>query len=214
MIIEYLISVATFNIVPTSMIDEMIYYFPEADAFSPNFEMVSIESTFLLANLQFTTWVILFYVLLILASMILYMFKDKAQCVRKLYEKLSKKLYWDGLIRLHMELFMDMLLLPALNLHTVVWDTKFDSVQASNILSIISILFTCSASIVLAFIYLRHPKEQRIDLFSTKFGTIFDGINLERQGQRWAIVLAALLFFFKRVAFILIILVLKDYILL
>jgi len=60
------------------MIDEMIYYFPEADAFSPNFEMVSIESTFLLANLQFTTWVILFYVLLILASMILYMFKDKA----------------------------------------------------------------------------------------------------------------------------------------
>ena len=78
MIIEYLISVATFNIVPTSMIDEMIYYFPEADAFSPNFEMVSIESTFLLANLQFTTWVILFYVLLILASMILYMFKDKA----------------------------------------------------------------------------------------------------------------------------------------
>ena len=42
MIIEYLISVATFNIVPTDLIDELMYYFPEADAYSTNFEMVGI----------------------------------------------------------------------------------------------------------------------------------------------------------------------------
>jgi len=54
-----------------------------------------------------------------------------------------------------MELFLDMLLLPAVNLATVVWDTKFESVQASNIISVFSIILVCRTSLTLGIIYLR-----------------------------------------------------------
>ena len=48
-----LVKISTFDLIPTEFIDEMIWYFPDVDAYSLNFEMVGVESTLLLANIGF-----------------------------------------------------------------------------------------------------------------------------------------------------------------
>ena len=60
-----------------------------------------------------------------------------------------------------MELFIDLALFSALNMHTVEWDTPYPSVKASNILSVI--ILTLSNSILMGYIvsYFRRPRETR-----------------------------------------------------
>ena len=44
-VIEFMIKIATFDLIPTSSIDDLIYYWPEtAGAFSVNFEMAGVET--------------------------------------------------------------------------------------------------------------------------------------------------------------------------
>ena len=48
MIMEQMISLATFDLIPTSFLDDLIYYWPESDPFNVNFEMAGIEYLLLL----------------------------------------------------------------------------------------------------------------------------------------------------------------------
>ena len=44
-VIDFMIKLATFDLVPTDEIEDEMYYWPESDgAFSVNFEMVGVES--------------------------------------------------------------------------------------------------------------------------------------------------------------------------
>ena len=67
LIVEYMISLATFDLVPTEGIDEAKYYWPEADAFNSNFESVGVESKLMLANIGFVLYMIYVNCLLFLA---------------------------------------------------------------------------------------------------------------------------------------------------
>ena len=48
MITKELIDIATFNLIPTEKLDDLLWYFPEAEAFTPSFEMVGIEARVIL----------------------------------------------------------------------------------------------------------------------------------------------------------------------
>ena len=123
-VIEFMVKIATFDLVPTENIDNMIYYWPESEgAFSVNFEMTGVETKLLLANIGFVLYMIYLNVFAILIHAVIYKFRNSSQKVNKLYKKLSSYLYWTGLNRLFMELFFDITFLSILNLHTVDWST-------------------------------------------------------------------------------------------
>ena len=67
-----MVKFSTFDLIPTDFLDEMIWYFPDVDAYSLNFEMVGVESTLLLSNIGFTKWVIGLNVSLVLIHIIVY----------------------------------------------------------------------------------------------------------------------------------------------
>ena len=58
MIIDYMINLASFDLIPTEAVDEKIYYWPEADPFNTNFEMAGIESELFLANIGFALYMV------------------------------------------------------------------------------------------------------------------------------------------------------------
>ena len=50
MITKELINIATFDLIPTEKLDDLLWYFPEAEAFTPSFETAGIEARIILQN--------------------------------------------------------------------------------------------------------------------------------------------------------------------
>ena len=123
MIIEKMITLATFDLIPTEDIDNEIHYWPESDPFSVNFETAGVESVFLLANIGFAIYMIYMHCIASLIHASLHIKKKAAPWIVKLREKLGAYLYWEGLNRFYMELFFDLMFLSLLNLHMADWSS-------------------------------------------------------------------------------------------
>ena len=146
----------------------MVYYFPDEDSFSSNFETVGIESKLLLANVGFALWLIYLNAILMIVHAIISVSKTRRTCMKKLQQKLGSYLYWNGLTRLYMELFFQLMLLSALNLHTAEWKSPFESVQKSNSISLFIVALLCSVLVILVIIYFCSPREKRIRKFKKR----------------------------------------------
>ena len=123
MVIEFLIKLATFNLIPIGFLDDEKYYWPESEPFSVNFEMAGTESIFLLANIGFAMYIIYYHILIALIHACLHKKRNTGTCMSRLHKRIGNYLYWVGFNRLFMELFFDLALLSILNLHTVDWST-------------------------------------------------------------------------------------------
>ena len=130
MITKFMVTLATFDLFPTHLLEEKMYYFPDGGAFNLNFETAGIESELFLENIGFILWILMAHLLLALIHLVLYLImkRQSCKCIHKVYEKLGNYLYWNGLLRLLMEIYFELTLLSILNLHKVDWDTKFISV--------------------------------------------------------------------------------------
>ena len=121
----FLIAIATFNLIDTQKwIDPLVYdYLPEDEAYSMNFKACGFEDRLLITNVSFYVWLyllhfasILFFVLpIIILSRCC---SGKLSCVKT---KLTKYFFWNGMIRLFMETFLDFFLSAVLNVYRAVW---------------------------------------------------------------------------------------------
>ena len=50
MIFKFLVPIATFDLIGTETIDELLYYFPEEDPFSAKFGFLGYDSSYFAAN--------------------------------------------------------------------------------------------------------------------------------------------------------------------
>lgn len=136
LITKELIKVASFDLIPTDIIDEQLWYFPEGDPFSLNFNTAGIESTMFFANIGLIFYMIVFNVFLIVLHIFFFTAKNSCNCAQKGRKKVGDYLYFNGSIRFFMEVYFDVALLSALNLETVDWNTLFPSEKISNAMSI------------------------------------------------------------------------------
>ena len=126
-----LISIATFDLIPTDFIDEQLYYFPEEDPFNLNFQQSGYESKFFIANIGLILWIFYSYILLCMVYFILF------KC-KQIKAKIGSFLFWNGFIRLLFELFYEITLLSTLNLiQNSSFQNPFKSIVYSNALSIV-----------------------------------------------------------------------------
>ena len=84
-----------------------MYYWPEEDPFNTNFEMAGVESKLLLANIGFVLYMIYGHCLIILIHACLHRLKSCHKCLEKIHAKLGSYLYWEGLNRFYIEVFLD-----------------------------------------------------------------------------------------------------------
>ena len=82
LVTSFMIELAQFDIIPTDLVDDLIYYFPECEPFSDNFETVGVESIYMLDNIGFILWLIALIFCLVILHALLYACKGLGKCVR------------------------------------------------------------------------------------------------------------------------------------
>ena len=90
----------------------------------------------------FPLYIVLGHMVFIVIYFMLYLVsrKCKCKCMKKVIKFLKYYLFWNGLIRMYMEIYFGMALASVLNMHTVDWESPFEWVQVSNVAGLISLL--------------------------------------------------------------------------
>lgn len=211
MITKELIKIATFELIPTRWLDETIWYFPEEEAFSSSFEISGIESTLLLQNIGFILYLVLLNILLALLHLILSTLKNKIQFVMRIVSRMERYLYFNGSIRLFIELFFDVGLIASLNLHVAEHDAHFPSETASYYLSIIFILMISISPIVILLMTFRKPSLWMSAKFNSRCGTFYEDIDPKKMKRHErALMIIPVMFYLRRVVFIVVVLVFRE----
>ena len=143
-ITKEMIDIASFDLLPTDWMSDILWdYFPESEPFSINFETAGIEAKLFLENVGLAFYIVLASIILGLLHFILRPFRNFCDCLLKMTKRMESFLYFNGTIRFYTEIFFDVCLQAALNLHTIEWVTPFFSVNASNSLSVVFIVLVC-----------------------------------------------------------------------
>ena len=102
-----IIEIANFEVIPSEEINNKLFYFPEEDAFSLNFSECGIESQFFLLIMGLPLYIMLghfallvLYIFLCLCNVVL-----RSPCIAAIVTYLGRYLFWNGFIRLYMELY-------------------------------------------------------------------------------------------------------------
>ena len=110
---------ATFSWIPTELINTKLYRLPPAsdsdEDENQRFAKYDYKSTLLIENMGQGLLMIAFYSALIFAFFLLYWCEPARR-------KLSHALFWNGLIRLFMELYLELALLSILNIANLDWN--------------------------------------------------------------------------------------------
>ena len=144
-----LVGIVNLDLIPTEKLEELVYYLPESAAFNINFAANKIESTLFISNIGFSKLVIMAFILVAIIGLLFYM-------VKRVWNWLRPIIYWNGLIRLFLELYQDLALLSFLNLYTAEWDSVYDSVRYSNNLSAIVFAIVLAVPLILAIVMYRN----------------------------------------------------------
>ena len=102
-----LIEIANFEVIPSEELNKKLFYFPEVDSFSLNFQECGIDSLFFLLIIGFPLYIILGHIALLVIYYLLALLNLICCSPRigKLINYLRKYLFWNGFIRLYMELY-------------------------------------------------------------------------------------------------------------
>ena len=123
-ITSFLLTIATFDLIPIGQLDAILYYFPEEEPFSINFSNYGYDSRLFLGNMGLSLWIIYLNIFLSIICLLAFV------CWKWLFRKLQPHLFWNGLIRLFIEVFQEVALIGALNLHTAEeWSSPFMTVN-------------------------------------------------------------------------------------
>ena len=88
-------------------------------------------------------------------------------------------MFWNGQIRLFMELFIELGLLACLNMANADWETPFPSVMYSNNLALDFLIVTCLLPVVFLLFYCYRRANWSNEDFQSRYGAFLDGTNLK-----------------------------------
>ena len=175
---EYMVKITTFDIIPVHLIEDYMYYFPNGDPYNLNFEQSGIESKLFLENIGFILWIIIAHVFLLLIHLCIFKLNGKCNYATKANKKLSDYLYYNGLTRLFMEVFLDIAIMATLNMKTVDWNTKFNSIKASNIISVSLLTLFIFLQLYIVIFYCCKTKQFVDRKFQVKHTEILSGTKV------------------------------------
>ena len=97
-------------------------------------------------------------------------------CLKALRRRLSASLFWNGLIRLFMEVYLESVLLSIHNLKNIVWQDSSLHI-ASNILAIVFVLVFCLLPLFLLYFFSKYKEIWHTKEFKDKYGTLIESSN-------------------------------------
>ena len=108
---ENLLDIVNLDLIPTEWLEEAIYKVRETEAFNLNFEACGIETNLFITNVGFAIWNAKLYIFAAILSL---------TCIHKnrIWKRIGRKIYWNGLIRLYLSVYQDFTLFSVLNIVT------------------------------------------------------------------------------------------------
>ena len=109
--------------------------------------------------------------------------------------------FWNGLIRLFMESFFELVLCALVNLHAVDWDSSYPGVKYSNVLTFISLILIGLIVTCLNVLYCCNFSRLAEERFRNRFGAGYDGTNPAKKVSPKSVLLYPVSFFIRRILF-------------
>ena len=179
-----------------------LFYFPEAEPYSFSFMQAGFDSTFMIPGMQTSFYITLGICALVVLHGILVIFKQSVPKVRRVTTKISTYLYWNGLIRFIMEIYLDVGINAILNLQTFYWNTAFTALTFSNILAILFLVILGIAPIFLLIFYAINLVRWNDQEFQGKFNSFIQGTNTNFKKHQWLVLFIPFAFFLRRLLLI------------
>ena len=207
----FLIEIAGFDIIDPTTLNNEFFYLPEDEAYSLSFLQAGFESIYMMFSIGFFFYIFLLNIFLILFSMVLMVLAKKCNKVTKVSSKLTSYLYWNGLIRLLMEAYLDVSICTLINLKKYVWISEFSALTFNNLLVIFfaTVLLLCPP-FLLIFAACKHHKWKSED-FKNKHGTLIDGTTSKLSKNKWLILFIPFMFFIRRIILALTVVFLNEF---
>ena len=156
----------------------MVMYLPEEDPLSLALQEQGFDSTLFVKTLGNIFYAIFGYVALSLLLGSMALIGKKVQFLHRVSSKVRKIIFWNGLIRFYIEIYMDVAVCAFLNLKTMTWNDHLPALNFSNYFAILAVISLCVIPVGLIVFFAKRMNSWIDDDFQNKYGTLIEGANL------------------------------------
>ena len=200
---EYFLMIGQFNFIDTAQkVDRLIFDLPDAEPYNEGFRVCHYESTLLVTNMSFMVWV---YIINLVGLIFTFCFIRRMRVRPGRLARLKKKcmgyFFWNGLIRLFMETFFELILSALVNLHAVDLDSSYPGVKYSNVLTFVSLILIGLLVTSLNLLYCCNFRRLAEKRFRGRYGAGYDGTNPAKKVSPMSVLVYPLSFFVRRILF-------------
>ena len=181
--------------ISTEKIDDAVFQNKdrESEALSAKLAEYEYDSTLFIDNIGSFFWLIVIFLLLGILHFSCY-------CVKKIRNKLAALLFWNGIIRVIMETYMEVSLISVLNISVIDWQADDSYVLASNILSLVFLSLFSAFPLLLLLKLCRSRESWHKYGFKKRYGTVFEGLMIYSDSSlnKRSVLIPLLTFFGRR----------------
>ena len=207
---EVFLDISNFEIISSEMInDELeLFYLPEVDPYNLNFLQCGYDTHFYLQTLGFPLYIMLGHFTLLILFILLTMCNTilRSPRISIVTNKLKKYLFWNGFIRLYMELYSGLALSSVLSIYSNIndYDSPFRWVRVSFYASVASLVLLALLPIFFVIFYCIRRDKWSEQAFRNMYGALLEGTKVTKDTERGnlAMLLVPTIFFYRRLIFI------------
>ena len=180
----------------------------EGSPLSTNFEQCGFETTWFLRNSSTTIWIYCLQIVVFLVYLLIKAIYERCGRLQALQRTLAGYLFYNGIIRLFTETFLDLYVTSLLNIVAVDWKTSSAMTRASNVTAVGVFTLWNLAVLFLAVLYARN-----FDKINAKsnYSALLSGTKLDGERKtKWNLLLPAFLFG-RRICFTLGVLLIRHF---
>ena len=108
-------------------------------------------------------------------------------------------LFWNGSIRIFLELFLELYLFSLMNLAELESQSDNEAIEASNKIALASFVFTNIVPVVILIYFFSRRGSLQRDNFMDRVGTFVEGTKSHKENYFWANILVSTYFIMRRV---------------
>ena len=177
--LESVSELSSFNFIDVSSMREGLLYLPESDAFSLTFQSEGYDNIYVISLLEAQFFYIMFIWTVLAVDMILLALTYKWPKIQTFRQKYTiKYLYWNGLVRFFMEIYLFLAMFSFINLANMDWDTSLPAVNFSNFCAIVGTILVIVGPIILIVFTMRKFKDLSNEEFQKRHGVMVEGLEL------------------------------------
>lgn len=179
----FFVQIANFDLLPTDIVYPWFFTLPESVTHSANFATTGYESIYVAENLGTIFVMMHFYLLAYIFAGVFYILGKKWQVCAKVSAKLNAALFWNGLLRLFMEAYLEFSLAVILNLWYIEFDHENGAVLYQSICTLLYAIILFGLPVFVVKFYKRNLDKLDETEFKEKYGSVYEGLRLNERDE-------------------------------